>query len=322
MFGKYCIIVSLHYLTDAKGAIIMKILNFGSCNLDYVYRLNHITAEGETQQSEGFNIYTGGKGLNQSIAAARAGAKVFHAGCVGSDGDMLTDVMSQSGIDVSYVKRLDEKNGHAIIQVSDKGENSIIVFPGTNKLIDKQHIDFVLGNFECGDIVILQNEINNVEYIIKKAYKRSLTVILNPSPIGENLFGIDFNMISYLVLNEIEAKALFGCQTAEESVDKALMMYPSLKIVLTLGSKGSMYKSSDESVFQHAFKVDAVDTTAAGDTFMGYFAAGLVRNLPVSQILKIASAASAVAVSKHGAAPSIPCISTVEEKLAAMTESV
>ena len=123
----------------------MKILNFGTCNIDYVYSLTHIVRAGETLHSGGFNIFPGGKGLNQSIALARSGAQVFHAGCVGSDGDLLTDILSENGVDITHIKRVSDKNGHAIIQVSADGENSIFLHSGSNVMITKSDVDNTLS---------------------------------------------------------------------------------------------------------------------------------------------------------------------------------
>ena len=150
----------------------IKILNFGSCNIDYVYSIDHIVKAGETETTHKMSVFPGGKGLNQSIAAARAGVKIYHAGCVGCDGDILTKILAESGADISYIKRTPEKNGHAIIQVSKEGENSIFLFPGSNELITEDYIDNVLSGFGKGDILLLQNEISNVDYIAEKAHKR------------------------------------------------------------------------------------------------------------------------------------------------------
>ena len=188
----------------------MKILNYGSCNIDYVYALDHILKVGETLVADKLSIFPGGKGLNQSIAIARAGAPVFHAGCVGSDGGFLLELMMASGVDTSYVKRVDEKNGHAIIEVSREGDNSIFIYAGSNGMIEKADVDTVLSNFEKGDILLLQNEISNIEYIIEKAYDIGMKIILNPSPINEKILGLDFNKLSYIILNEIEAGDISG----------------------------------------------------------------------------------------------------------------
>ena len=141
----------------------MRILNFGSCNIDYVYSLEHIIRNGETLSSDDLKIFPGGKGLNQSIALSRAGVKTFHAGCVGSNGVLLTDILVTNGVDISYVNKVDEMNGHAIIQVSREGDNSIFLYSGSNNMISKEQVDDVLSNFDRGDIILLQNEINNLK---------------------------------------------------------------------------------------------------------------------------------------------------------------
>ncbi len=298
----------------------MKILNIGSCNIDYVYKLDHIVTEGETEHVAELNIFAGGKGLNQSVAAAKAGAEVWHAGCIGENGAMLIETLSQNNVNTSLIMRSKEKNGHAIIQVNKSGENSIFVYPGTNEMIDKNHIDYVISHFEKGDFLMLQNEINNVDYIIKKAYEKGLKIILNPSPINEKLKETDLNKISYLILNELEAKNLFKGNDAQACLFNAERLYPKLCIVLTLGINGSLYKSANEMFHQNAYKTNVVDTTAAGDTFMGYFAAGLTKNIPIRENLKTASAASAITVSRNGASPSIPLYHEVADNIKNMTE--
>lgn len=284
----------------------MKILNFGSCNIDYVYSLDHIVVVGETETTHDLKLFPGGKGLNQSIALARAGAKVYHAGCVGSDGEMLTDILIESGVDVSFIKRVPEKNGHAIIQVSSNGENCIFLYPGSNDMITKEFVDSVLENFSAGDIILLQNEISNIQYIIKKAYERQMCIVLNPSPFNDVMKKINFNMISYLILNEVEAKEITSCEEPEESVVYFKNNYPNLKVMLTLGGNGCVYIDSENEIYQPAFEVEAVDTTAAGDAFGGYFVTGISLGDDYGEILKIASAAAAIAVTRNGAAPSIP----------------
>lgn len=297
----------------------MKILNFGSCNIDYVYSMDHIVEPGETEMTGGLGVFAGGKGLNQSIAISRAGAGVYHAGCVGNDGGMLMDILNGSGVDTSYIRRTDAKNGHAVIQVGRNGENSIFLHSGSNSMITRDNVSGTLSDFGKGDILLLQNEINDIEYIIKEAYGRGMCVVLNPSPLGENIFRIDFGMLSYLILNEIEARAITGFSEPEGILDHFRDKYPGLKIMLTLGADGCFYADGALRLYHPAFKVGAVDTTAAGDTFTGYFIAGIARGGDFSEIIKIASAAAAISVSRNGAAPSIPYIAEVEEALAALT---
>lgn len=293
----------------------MKILNFGSCNIDYVYSLDHIVKEGETQTSLLLETFAGGKGLNQSLAAARAGAEVYHAGYIGSEGIFLKEILKDSGADVSYMRETKKKNGHAVIQVSKNGENSIFLYPGSNEMLTREYIDCVLNDFSPNDIVILQNEVNLVDYIVEKAFEKGMTVVLNPSPYNEKIENIDLNMLSYLILNEVEAEDITGNKAPDDCLDFFKKNYPHLSVVLTLGAKGSVFLSGEKRVFQPAYKVSVVDTTAAGDTFTGYFVAGIAKNEEIGEILKTSAFAAALTVSKKGAAPSIPTLKEVLETI-------
>lgn len=284
----------------------MKIVNFGSCNIDYVYRLFRVVRAGETAQTGGMSVFAGGKGLNQSVAASRAGASVYHAGCLGTDGEMLKNVLVESGADVSMLSFVNEKNGHAIIQVEDSGENAIFIHKGSNGALTEAYVDEVLCHFSENDMVMLQNEMNLTSYIIEKAFERGMAVIFNPSPVSEALDCVDIDKIRYLVLNEHEAKALCHKESAESFLDYMQTYHKNTETVLTLGKRGCIYQSKETRIAQAAFSVKAVDTTAAGDTFMGYFAAGMASGDSVCETLRLACAASALAVSKEGASPSIP----------------
>ena len=196
----------------------MKILNFGSCNIDYIYNLNHIVVPGETETTDNLGIFPGGKGLNQSISMSRAGAKVYHAGCVGNNGEMLIDILKANDVDVSLIETVDAPDGHAIIQVSAVGENSIFLHPGSNEMVSREYVDKVLAQFGEGDIILLQNEISNIDYIVEQAYQKKMRIILNPSPFNERLNNINLNRLFCLVLNEVEAKCFSGYDDYEKSM--------------------------------------------------------------------------------------------------------
>ena len=297
----------------------MKILNFGSCNLDFVYTLDHIVAPGETESTDAYEVFAGGKGLNQSVASARAGASVYHAGCVGNNGEMLRQILEESGVDTAFLETVDSPNGHAVIQVSRKGENSIFLYPGSNEKITEEQIDRALQLFGEGDFLLLQNETNLVPYVARRGAERGMKVVLNPSPFNEKIEEIDFSRLSYLILNEVEGKALTGSDDPRECIGLLRKRYPNLAVVLTLGKEGSVYCDGDGIFRQPAFRVTAVDTTAAGDTFTGYFLASLADGISSAEALRIASAASALAVSRMGAAPSIPKKQEVLEVLPTLT---
>ncbi len=284
----------------------MKILNFGSCNLDYVYSMEHIVMPGETASSSGLEIFPGGKGLNQSIAVAKAGTQIFHAGCVGEDGGLLADTLMHNGVNIKYLQEVPGKNGHAIIQVSGDGENSIVLYAGSNGMISEELIDRVLSNFAKGDILLLQNEINSVPLIVEKAYSKGMKIILNPSPYNEKIGKIDLTKVSCLILNEVEAAGFSGTEDVQQSLDYLCQKHPGLAIMMTLGKNGCVYSDGVNRLYQPAFPVQTVDTTAAGDTFTGYFVAGMSEKKNMADVLVMASAAAAIAVTRNGAAPSIP----------------
>ena len=284
----------------------MGIINFGSMNVDHVYSMQHFVQPGETLQSGAYNIYCGGKGLNQSVAAARAGAKTIHAGMCGKGGEMLLDFLGSNGVDLSFIGKPDVPQGHAIIQVSESGENSIILFPGSNDAVTKEYVDSVLDQQQGAPYVILQNEISEVPYIIEAAYKKGFPVVFNASPFDASLLKIDFSKITWLLVNEIEGGCVTGETEPEAILKKMREKYPETGVVLTLGKEGSICAKGDTVIHQGIFPVNTVDTTAAGDTFTGYFIAGLDAGLTLEEALCRASAASAVAVTRPGAAPSIP----------------
>lgn len=290
----------------------MKILDFGSCNIDYVYDAEHIVQPGETLVADKLSKFPGGKGLNQAIAIAKAGAPVYLAGCVGEDDMMLRPVLKQAGVDISNLQTVSEPTGHAIIQVDKKGENSIVIYRGANGAVTKEYIDYVLEQFDSGDILLLQNEISNLLYLIKKAAGKGMKIILNPSPFEEQLKKVDLRDLYCVMLNETEAKQWTGTKLVSDFLEWVQKEYPDLQVVLTLGKKGSIFLRKGEQYKQQAFSVSAVDTTAAGDTFTGYFVAGLCKGMDISEVLRRASAASAIAVSRKGAASSIPTYDEVD----------
>lgn len=290
----------------------MKVLNFGSLNLDYVYTVDHMVAPGETLSSAKREVFCGGKGLNQSIALAKAGVPVFHAGLVGPEGGMLLDAASEAGVNLKHTKTIETSTGHAIIQIDKNGQNCILLFGGANQEMTKEFIDNVLSDFEEGDIILLQNEINMLDYIIDSAYERGMKVILNPSPFNDLVEKCDLSKVYLFFANEVEGYQITGEKEPEAILDAVKEKYPEAKIVLTLGGDGACYQDGDLRVYQDVFPVDVVDTTAAGDTFTGYFIASMIKGMDPAEGLKLASKASSIAVSRKGAAPSIPVFDEVE----------
>jgi ribokinase len=290
----------------------MKVLNFGSLNLDYTYQVPHIVREGETISSKDVQMHLGGKGFNQSVALARAGVPVYHAGLVGEEGLDFYDACEECGIKTDYIKTVTGRCGHTIIQVDEEGQNSIVLFGGANQKNTKEYVDEVLKNFEAGDILLLQNEVNELPYIIDQAFAKGMTIVLNPSPMNEIIDECDLGKVSIFVLNETEGQQLTGQTTPTTIVAAMEASFANAKIVLTLGKGGSIFHHGDEELYQAAFDVDTVDTTAAGDTFTGFLIAGILKKQPMRDVLVNASKAAALAVQKQGAAQSIPFMSEVE----------
>ena len=294
-----------------------RVLNFGSLNLDYVYSVDHFVKPGETMSAKTQKINPGGKGLNQSCALARAGADVFHAGCVGRGGEALIQILRENGVDTSYLLPTQELQGNAVIQVDSCGENCILLFGGSNRCITEEQVTETLSGFGKGDVLILQNEINQLSLIVETAYQREMTIILNPSPYDERLDAVDFGKLSWLLVNEVEAGQIAGNADPEEAWIRIHRQYPKLSVLITLGGQGSIAYQVDRNTIltekQKAIPVRAVDTTAAGDTYTGYFVAALMEGKALKECMQLATVAAAICVTREGAAPSIPYRAEVEQ---------
>lgn len=290
----------------------MKIYNFGSLNVDRVYGVEDFVRAGETILAKSLSFFPGGKGLNQTIALARAGAHVYHVGCIGRDGAILKETLVENQVPLTYVKELDADGGHTALQVSESGQNAIIVYSGTNHMLTESFIDEVMQTIEPGDYVLMQNEINLVPYIIQKAREAGAVVALNPSPITKELTTYPLELVDLFIVNEIEGEALTGEKEPEKILAAFREKYPHAKIVLTLGSEGSCYQDETTFAMQEIYKNTVVDTTGAGDTYCGYLLTCLMEGVPVKEALNMATAASSIAVSRQGAAPSIPKREEVE----------
>ena len=296
----------------------MNVVNFGSLNIDHVYAVDHFCRAGETIHTKSYTQNAGGKGLNQSIAVSRSGQKVHHAGLLGPDGTRLAELLSGSGVDLRYLKHTDVPQGHAVIQVQPDGQNCIFLYGGSNQAVTPQEIDEVLMQLNAGDYLLLQNEIANLTYLLRAAARRGLRVVLNASPISDELLNADLSGVDWLVVNEIECAAMAGCGDAQAGYETLKQRYPSLGILLTLGSEGSVSWKDGTEVRQCAYPVKAVDTTGAGDTFMGYFVGCLAQGMERQTAMQYASMASAISVTRPGAAASIPLMDEVRAAVEAL----
>lgn len=283
-----------------------KVLVYGALNLDHVYSVDHFAGPGETISAKALRTTCGGKGLNQAVAFAKAGAQTYLAGKTGIGGEVLRDTCQKYGVNTDYLMRQEQPCGHAVIQVDGKGQNSIIIYGGTNIMQKREEIDAVLDHFQKGDFLILQNEINNLPYLIQKAYEKEMEIVLNPSPYHTELQECGLSKISWLILNEVEAFQMTGKKNTSEIVNYFKLLYPNMKIVLTLGEEGSVCLKDGKYFAVPCCKTEVVDTTAAGDTFTGFFFSEINRGAPVKNALMTASKAAALTVSRNGAAQAIP----------------
>lgn len=292
----------------------MKALCFGSMNLDYVYSLDHIVAPGETIFSSNREIFVGGKGLNQSVAMSKAGLPVWHAGISGVGGEILLEALVENGVNTSLIRQADAQPGHTVIQVDANGQNCIILYGGTNRMVTPEYIEEALAPFGSEDMILLQNEVNLLDQIIDKAYEKGIRVVLNPSPFDGAIAKCDLNKVSLFLVNEVEAAQISGipAQEPERILNWFGEHFPKAEVILTLGADGAWYAGNGKRCFQNAIRVKAVDTTAAGDTFSGYFLEGWMNGRTVEESMYRAAKASSIAVSRKGAAPSIPWASELE----------
>ncbi len=291
-----------------------KLVNLGSLGIDHVYGVERIAQAGETVSSETHHVFPGGKGSNQSIAAARAGADVIHVGRIGADGDMLIKVLSNAGVAVSGIRTSQEPTQHAVIQVDNEGRNAIVIFGGANRTLTQEDRDFAFSQIESGDWLLLQNEVNDVDIILEQAAAHNVPVAFNVAPADGREQNYDLKNVNLLIVNEIEAAAIVHEDAPQRAFDTLIERYPDTVVVLTLGKEGGWYGGAGEPRKSYkAHKVNAVDETAAGDSFIGYFMAEWLKNQSLEKAIMDANAAGAIAVTKRGAASAIPTRAQVDE---------
>ena len=284
----------------------MHITNFGSYCIDHVYWVPYFVRPGETLPSLDYQVHPGGKGLNQSLALALAGANVRHAGRVGNDGAWMKTLLSDAGVNVEFTQIVDTPTGHANIQVSPEGENAIVIYGGANQTITLDQIESTLEHCSAGDYLLIQNEINYLPELIEIASKKQQHIVFNAAPITEDVKQYPLQLIETFILNEVEGEALTGEQAPKAILESMIDLYPNSKVILTLGENGAVYKDRNKTVSQAANRVKAIDCTGAGDTFTGYFLASYVEDQSITTCLARACTAAGISVTRQGAASSIP----------------
>ena len=297
------------------------IIVFGSINIDLVANVARIAAPGETVLSPSYAVIPGGKGANQALAARRAGARVRLAGAIGRDGfgQQALALLRADGVDISAVAQVDAPTGAAFIAVDAAGENAIIVAAGANGLARASQI----GTIGAGDILLLQREVPDAQGMAAAfmARQAGAKVILNLAPAGY-VSDEYLSLVDVLVMNEHEALALGAMhgmhQAAPDEVAAMLDREMDLSAIVTLGAAGAMAWHLGQRLAFAAPKVDAVDTTAAGDAFVGAFAAALAAGAELALALRHGLAGGSLACLTHGAQPSLPSAQAIAGMLARM----
>lgn len=297
-----------------------KVVVIGSLNMDLVTRAPRLPRGGETLIGESFATVSGGKGANQAVAAARLGAQVSMVGCVGSDayGEELRGALLAEQIDCQAVSTVEDSSGVALIVVDDNSQNAIVIVAGANGALTPAVIDRFDAVLQAADVIICQLEVPDatVGHALKRGRELGKTVILNPAPASRPLPADWYASIDYLIPNESEASALSGLPVdslaSAETAASRLISLGAGKVIITLGAQGSLFANGKG--FEHfpAPKVKAVDTTAAGDTFVGGFAAALAAGKSEAEAIRFGQVAAALSVTRAGAQPSIPTLSDVQ----------
>ena len=293
----------------------MRVLVYGSLNIDLVFTVDHIVRPGETIASSDLEKSAGGKGANQAAALAKAGIDTYMAGKIGADGRFLLELLESYGVNTERVALYPGASGQALIQLDKDKQNSIILYAGGNGEIRVDEIDGVLGSFGPGDAILLQNEIPHIGSIMNKAKAQGVKIFLNPSPYDEKIVNLPLDIVDIFFVNEIESAAL-AADTAESIlpegaalpfiVDRLTARFPRAEIILTAGRDGAYYGSGAVRAKGEIIDLPLADTTGAGDTFTGYYIAAREKQFSVPDALSLACKAASIAVSRKGAMQSIP----------------
>ena len=283
-----------------------KIINFGSINIDHVYRVPHLVKPGETLSSLDLVTGLGGKGANQSVAIARAGVSVAHVGRVFKGDRWAVALLASTGVDTDNIALIEGASGHAIIQVDDQGENAIVLHGGANQSFSIADIESALNHNQQARYLLMQNETNLLAETFELAQAKGIKIVLNPAPMTDNIKDLPLAKLDTLIVNQGEAEALCGAADIDQMTQQMAALAPQTRVVVTLGGDGAMLLANGEVTHMNSPSVDVVDTTGAGDTFVGYFLAGVAEGMNDHDALQRACLAGSIAVTRQGAITAIP----------------
>ena len=284
----------------------MTIFNLGSINVDHLYSVARLPRPGETVSSHDYIINMGGKGLNITVAVLRSGADIKHIGAIGSGDHAVESMLSGLGLGLDLITRVEGSTGHAVVYVDDSSENCIVIHGGANQAIPENHVRAALADAGPGDWLVLQNETNANSFGIEAARERGMKIALVAAPFDAEALASQIDAADLVTMNESET-ALFEAFAGRSVRDMA-----GTDFLLTYGSDGASFHSDGSEMHVDAFKVDAVDTTGAGDTFFGAFMAGYATGVPADVAMTRASAAAALMVQRKGAASVAPHLNEIE----------
>lgn len=290
-----------------------KVVNFGSINIDHVYKVNHFVQPGETLSSLGLTTGLGGKGANQSAALARAGVDVAHIGRISKADQWALEMLASLNVKTDCISLIDGPSGHAIIQVDDKGENAIVLHGGANQGFQHSDLQQIFNELDSVEYLLMQNETNLLAQAFELAKQKGIKIVFNPAPMTDGIKDLPLQTLDTLIVNQGEAQALCGASSLDDIVQELKTMLPNVRIVITLGGEGALLISADGGISRSRVEAERiVDTTAAGDTFVGYFLAGLVAGLNEKDCLLRACQAGALAVTREGAISAIPALNELD----------
>lgn len=287
----------------------MKILVYGSVNIDRTYRVAHVNLPGETQASLGISISAGGKGANQAAAIAKAGIPTYFSGKIGPDGIWVKDLLASYGVKTDHLLETGSHTGEALIQLDDNGQNSILLSAGGNGEICEQEIGDVLTHFSPGDWLVCQNEISCLSSLMTMAQEKGMRICFNPSPFTATLLNLPVQACDLVILNEIEGASMAGIVDADYNrvLNALTSKYPTVEFVLTVGKAGALYGKGSVRAKGEILDLPIVDTTGAGDTFTGYYLVSRVTKcLDPEESLGMACKAASLAVNRKGAMVAMP----------------
>ena len=296
----------------------MRILNFGTLCAECIYSVESLDFSGDTLELGSSQTFAGGRGLNVSVALSRAGiSKIHHAGYIGDSSEFLREALKNSGVNTANLKSVDKPSAHSIVLLENGARSKKLYFKGTNGEVSKEFAETVLSRFSAEDVLIIDDGVSNFDSIISMAHARNMRIFFAPENPNVNL---DLNLISYLFINETQAKNISNSDSREDIAEFFKKKYSLVRVVIDFGANGYLYIGKTQTLFQSALKTAHIDFTAGFDTFIGFFIASVLKGKKLSNAMLLAATALALCSARKGSAFSIPYESEVLGALDSLEE--